>query len=338
MARIASEAKAGYYPTPPSQVLLITQRLRVEAGAKVNIFDPCAGEGDALHSFARFLSGQGAAVTSYGIELEKERAEKCRGKLDRVLQSPYEDARVTPHSMSFMWLNPPYTDRGIERAEVTFLRDLTDPVSGKLQPSGLLGYCIPQKVLRNAAMLLALRFENIHVYRFTDDEYQAFRQVVVFAKRREKKNPDPTPEGNRLKELSLADLPPLDVDDGRTFHVPVSERDVQTFLLNVLTEEEVAQALAASPVWEMAAKYKPMPRAIMKSPVMPLKSTHIAVAIAAGAVGGNMGDHILVGSTKRVKNTQEIPSEDGSSIKSIERTESKSIVRLFDRNGIHVLE
>ena len=336
MARIASEAKAGYYPTPPSQVLLIAQRLRVEPGAKVNIFDPCAGEGDALHGFAQALSGQGAVVTSYGIELEKERAEKCRGKLDHVLQSPYEDTRVTPHSMSFMWLNPPYTNRGHERAEVAFLRDLTDPVSGKLQPGGLLGFCIPQKVLKNAAMLLALRFEDIHVYRFTDDEYPAFHQVVVFAKRREKKNPDPTPEGNRLKELSLAELPPLDVNDGRAFHIPATERDVQTFLLNVLTEEEVAQTLAASPVWEMIAKYKPVPKAIMKPPVMPLKSTHIAVAIAAGAVGGNMGDHLLVGSTKRVTSSEEIPVENG--MKVIERTESKSVIRLFNRNGIHVLE
>lgn len=336
MARIASEAKAGYYPTPPSQVELIARRLRVEAGAKVNIFDPCAGEGDALHGFAQALSDQGAVVTSYGIELEKERAEKCKSKLDRVLQSPYEDTRVTPHSMSFMWLNPPYTNRGHERVEVAFLRDLTDPASGKLQPGGLLGFCIPQKVLRDAAMLLALRFEDIHVYRFTDDEYPVYRQVVVFGRRREKRNPDPTPEGNRLKGLYLAELPPLDIDNGRLFYIPASERDVQTFQLNVLTEEEVAQALAASPIWDMVAKYKPVPKAIMKAPVMPLKSTHIAVAVAAGAVGGNMGDHLLVGSTKRVMSTEEIPVENGMKI--IERTESKSIVRLFDQNGIHVLE
>lgn len=335
MARIASEIKAGYYPTPPSQVELVARRLRVEPGAQVNIFDPCAGCGDALHGLTQALSDQGAIVTSYGIELEKDRAEMCRGKIDRMLQSPYEDTRVTPHSMSYMWLNPPYTNHGIERAEVTFLRDLTDPTSGKLQPGGLLGFCIPQKVLRDSAMLLALRFDDIHVYRFTDDEYPTYYQVVVFGRRREKKNPDPVPEGERLKKLSLSAPPTLDLDDGVVFQVPAAEKEVQTFLLNALTEEEVRESLAASPLWDAVAKYKPKPKAIMKAPVMPLKSTHIAVSIAAGAVGGAMGDHLLVGSTKREKSSQEIPMDNGYKI--IERVESKSIVRLFDQNGIHVL-
>ncbi len=161
MARLASDGKAGYYPTPSSQVELIAKKLHVEPGTRVNIFDPCAGTGDALHGFGLALASQGAAITSYCIELEKERAVACKSIIDHVLQSPYEDSRVTPHSMSFMWLNPPYTDHGLERAEVTFLRDLTDPTSGKLQPGGLLGFCIPQRVLRDTAMLLALRFEDM---------------------------------------------------------------------------------------------------------------------------------------------------------------------------------
>jgi len=336
MARIASDSKAGFYPTPPSQVELVARRLRVEPGARVNIFDPCAGAGDALHGFSQALAGQGAAVSSYAIELEKERAEACKSKIDHVLQSPYEDTRVTPHSMSFLWLNPPYSEHGHERAETTFLRDLTDPTSGKLQPGGILGFCIPQKVLQDTAMLLALRFEDIQVYRFTDDEYQAYRQVVVFAKRREKRNPDPVPEGNYLKRLALSVLPPLDTEDNVSFQIPAVENEVRTFLPNILTEEEVAQSLASSPIWGMLEQYKPRPRSVIKTPVTPLKITHIAVAIAAGAVGGNMGDHILVGTTKRESSVEEMPTESGGT-KIIERIESKSIIRIFDKNGIHVL-
>ncbi len=180
---------------------------------------------------------------------------------------------------------------------------------------------------------------HIQVYRFTDDEFTIYRQVVVFGKRREKRSPDPVPEGNRLKRLSLSELPPLDLDmeDGKVIEIPSTENEVRTFLLNILTEQEVAQTLAASPVWGIVAKYKPSPRAIIKAPAMPLKRAHIGVAIAAGAVGGCMGDHILVGTTKRDKSVEELPTESGGA-KIVERYESKSIVRIFDRNGIHVLQ
>jgi len=106
MARIASEQKGGFYPTPPAQVDLIAKRLRAEKGEKLNLFDPCAGDGAALLGFAKTLRKQGAEVVTYGVELEKERAEKAKAKIDHVICAPYEDTRVTPHSMSYMWLNP----------------------------------------------------------------------------------------------------------------------------------------------------------------------------------------------------------------------------------------
>lgn len=336
MARYASEQKGGYYPTPPVQVMLICDRLRAEPGAKINAFDPCAGEGHALAAFANALRRQGAEVTTYGIEIEKHRAEIAKTKLDRAICSPYEDARVTPLSMSFMWLNPPYNSRGGERAEAVFLRDLTDPASGKLQPGGLLGFCIPQYVLKDVATTLALRFDNIVAYRFAGYDYNAYKQVVVFGYRREYKNPEHQKEKERIEEMAYQDLPPLDAKDGVTFNIPPSSGEVLTFRSSFPEPDEVRQVIQNSPVWEELKSYEIKPRAVLKQPVLPLKTAHIAVAIAAGAVGGNMGTHLLVGATKRVKTQQEIPGEDSVTI--VETEESRSVVRLFDKNGIHVLE
>lgn len=48
MARIASQAKGGYYPTPPKQMSLALERIRVDEGSTVNLLDPAAGTGLAL--------------------------------------------------------------------------------------------------------------------------------------------------------------------------------------------------------------------------------------------------------------------------------------------------
>ena len=229
MARLASIEKAGFYPTPPEETELICSRLTAEPGSKIAILDPCCGEGIALERMANALRKQGADVVSYGIELEEGRAKSAQDHLDHVICSPYEDAMVTPHAFSFMWLNPPYMHYGSERAEVVFLRDLTDPSKGKLQPGGLLGFCIPERILKESALLLAIRFRNLRVYRFTDKNYPMYRQIVVFGYRREKR--PATEEIQKAKEwLSNLDaIPALDTDDGIAFAVPPATKEVKTF-------------------------------------------------------------------------------------------------------------
>lgn len=338
MARIASLEKAGYYPTPPEETKLICSRLKAAPGSRISVLDPCCGEGDALKEMAQALREQGAEVTSYGIELEEDRAKSARRKLDRVICSPYEDAVVTPQAFSFLWLNPPYMDYGSERAEAVFLKDLTGS-SGKLQAGGLLGFCIPEHVLKDTALLLASRFENIKVYRFSEINYSAYRQVVVFGYRRSKR---PTTEEvvetkNLLVPLIGSRLPSLDADDGVAFNIPPSSREVKVFKPAHPDPEEIRSALVASSAWRRAWDLLPRVQASsMKRPVLPLKPTHIAVAIAAGAVGGSMGVHILVGRADKVVEKTVIPEENGATEIQTERV--VTTVRIFTNKGVFDLK
>lgn len=338
MARHASLEKAGYYPTPPEEVACICRRLKPEdPQGEVNALDPCCGEGVALREMGKAL---GARVTTYGIELEETRAREAKKNLDRVIHSAYEDAEVTPFAFSFMWLNPPYTELGNkERAEVVFLRDLTAPERSKLQPGGLLGYCIPAYVLKDAAALLAVRFEYISVYRFTNKNYPTYKQIVVFAYKRAKANHRPQEEAERLKWLSAhpEKLPPLDEGDGVVFAVPPSRCEVKVFRGSFLEPEEAVEAVKSSPVWEEVEALIPSPKALrLRSPVLPLKPAHIAIAIAAGAVGGNMGTHLLVGKTEKVVDTTVIPDEKRTVEVQTERY--VTAVRAFTPEGIFELK
>lgn len=338
MARLASVEKAGFYPTPLEETDLICSRLTTGVGSRIAILDPCCGEGIALQRMANSLKAQGADVVSYGVELEEGRAKTAQSHLDNVICSPYEDALITPQAFSFMWLNPPYMFYGDERAEVVFLRDLTDPVKGKLQPGGLLGFCIPEKVLKDAALLLAVRFHNIKVYRFTEKNYPTYRQIVVFGYRREKR-PDTEEVQETKKWLSSLDIiPRLDANDGVKFNVPQSNKEVKTFKPAQPSKDEVINALQQSTAWKKAEDILPRLKQIqdMQPPVLPLKTAHIAVAIAAGAVGGSMGNHLLVGRSKKVVDSIVVPDEKGMTETQTERV--ITTVRVFSRDGIFDLK
>jgi type I restriction-modification system DNA methylase subunit len=51
MSRLASIAKAGYYPTPENIVELLAQTITAPAGGRV--LDPCAGQGELLLPIAK---------------------------------------------------------------------------------------------------------------------------------------------------------------------------------------------------------------------------------------------------------------------------------------------
>lgn len=341
MARLASEAKGGFYATPTEEMELVCNKLQVKPGSKINILDPCCGEGAALNQLACVLRDQEAEIRTYGVELEKDRATAAKEVLDRVVYDGYEFLQTNHHAFSALWLNPPYNQQDNRRVEVRFLSDLTRP-DGYLQSGGLLMYCVPQYVLEPAAGVLASRFEDIQVYRFTDQNYPIYHQVVLFGYRRFKKPEleEVQQEKEWIAGLAAADLPSLAVHDGVIYDVPAARREVTLFRGRHLDIEEVKKAVETSPVWGHVedALFPPSARskAVLKSPVLPLKPTHYAVAIAAGAVGGNMGSHILVGHTKKVTDKKIIPDEEKTTI--IETDRHITTVRIFSPEGIFGLE
>ncbi|MBF7084729.1 SAM-dependent DNA methyltransferase [Desulfallas sp. Bu1-1] len=346
MARSASREKGGYYPTPADELKLVCKKLYVELGSSAALLDPCAGTGEALKIIADSLTSQGGSITTYGIELEETRAAECKKIIDFALKCDYKQARVSTKAFSFLWLNPPYDSIGHERTEVIFLRDLTDPVLGKLMEGGVLGFCIPQYVLAHAAPLLAARFDELAVFRFTDANYPVFKQVVVLGVRRSKARRGEEARAIRewLKELAGGGpdmIPPLDAENDTFYLIPSQPDKKISFRGSLLDPAEIREDIANSPVWEEIG-FRLMPYkkgSILKNPILPLKPAHNAIAIAAGAIGGNMGNHLLVGRTVKVVDKEVIPEEKGERV--IERDRYITTVRVFAPHlpeGVYDLE
>lgn len=180
MARLGSQAKAGFYPTPEKVCRQLKQLLDIEQDAR--LLDPCCGKGKTLDFLAEDTAGE-----SFGVELDHQRATEARGRLSHVLWGDsLVETRVSPASFGLLFLNPPYDyamapDSKAERLEVQFLKRFQHV----LQKDGWLALVIPYTSLKFCAAVLARHFEMLQVFAFPEEEFQAFRQCVVLGRKRQ---------------------------------------------------------------------------------------------------------------------------------------------------------
>ena len=182
MARLASIAKMGYYPTPEELTPCIARHLASKEAGIIRIFDPCAGEGTALKALGDHLNAE-----TYGIEIDKQRGAKAQAVLTKCLITDYKATSIAQGFASLLYLNPPYDWSArqeieqSERYERTFLRETIK----YLTPQGILVYLIPKMRLDTfIARMLSYRFENIRVYAFPETLYRQFKQIILFAVRK----------------------------------------------------------------------------------------------------------------------------------------------------------
>jgi len=135
MSRLANKKIAGFFATPPSVVQRIAGHLAPPDGGVFRWLDPCAGEGIALAYLAQVHGGE-----TYGIELDRERAEAAAQVLDHVLAGDYAAQRMPKGDkagISVLYLNAPYDedDRARGRLELTFLRDTQEHLMPGADPA-----------------------------------------------------------------------------------------------------------------------------------------------------------------------------------------------------------
>lgn len=194
MARTASTAIGGYYPTPSRVVSHIVNAFeKPDAGTDVAVLDPCAGKGEAVIQFARGISTPRNTPKVYAIELENRRHDTLQENLrnyanyDRRFDL-HGDAFSAPlktdpenDGFSVLYLNPPYdTDKKFVRVEEKFL----DRFTSTLMVGGVLVFIVPGYALSASANTLGQHYENIECFRFPDPDWDDFKQVVLFARRR----------------------------------------------------------------------------------------------------------------------------------------------------------
>jgi hypothetical protein len=297
--RLEAKIKMGYYPTPLSVVERIRSFLKFPED-NVNLFDPCCGEGLALKK----LKGD-AKATTYGIELDEYRAEKAKSNLDHVIKGSYEDARISNNAFSCLFLNPPYdwnapdNEESSERKEKTFLKGTVK----YLQQSGVMIYIIPQRRLSNdIAKILSYRFTDFNVFRFPDEEYEEFKQIVLLGSKKDE--PLLNSEAyERLSVLSEKELQEIPYADKPIYELPPSG-DVHVFRSSLIDEEELENGMEDSILWQKIEENAQVDNDYFGRPPLPLHKGHLGLLLANGCLDGVVGDgkdrHVVRGKVEKV--------------------------------------
>lgn len=178
MARLASDAIMGYYPTGISTIKkVIDMSIDIQPGTK--IVDPCCGEGEALASFRNY------DCDLYGVELDIIRSQKATAKIDYLLNADaIYGVRRSLGWAGLVFLNPPY---GVnfegERLEINFIRNW----GGVVRPKGGVLMLVINPSSADETMAKSLRgfgFVPIaSMYDPSSEDYQKFGQFFIVFRR-----------------------------------------------------------------------------------------------------------------------------------------------------------
>ena len=176
MSRLASQTKMGFYPTPSTVVNDITSIIALNSGAR--ILDPCCGKGDAL----AYIKTMYPATTTYGVELDANRYQLAKEKLDHVLNcDSIGELRATNDAFDVLFENPPY-DTDMKDIDGTTIRlekkFLTNHLRYLKSEGGLLILIIPIKSVEIVKGFLT-KLKDLRIFAFPEDEYLYFKQVVI---------------------------------------------------------------------------------------------------------------------------------------------------------------
>lgn len=306
MARIASQAVGGYFPTPGHLVPLIAALLE-PSDHVLTFLDPCAGEGDALIK----LSVATAKVANIvGIEMEKTRYKALREKVGEGSDSYvyYGDAFAyerTHGEAQVLYLNPPYDmDPLTGRLEEKFLRRFAPHLS----VGGALLFVVPFYALSESAETLAKHFTDLAVYRFPEKEFQVFKQVVLVGVKRPPLDHAPSAEVAKIKgwSVDVSSCPALGEEEPTSFpsrkiHVvsPSRYTPAISFKKIPVDVESLSKEFLPWNVVDRRGQFVPLPnvpRAVAIESVlkktypmaMPPRVAHIAMAVASGIFNGSL--------------------------------------------------
>jgi len=304
MARVASQSLGGYFKTPTHLLSRIADLIKVtDNKLSLSAVDPCAADGEAVYEVCNFLVPiDQHKLTIYACEMEKTRFESLKsrqyGSLRFRLEAVHGDAmRVTwdmaDHHVgaSLLYGNPPYdSDREHKRLEEKFLVRFAPC----LAPQGVLVWIVPYYALAASADTLARHFVNLHCYRFPDEDFAVFKQIVLVGEKKpELFEPDPIIRAEVLRWSESVDgMPVL----GSERHVvEVSGQSYSGFSKWAIAPLDVRGALAQIKPWsatDRAGRHHPIPGvtpdpSVGRYPMaVPPKPAHLAAAIASGVFNG----------------------------------------------------
>lgn len=282
IGRLMASVKMGYYPTDIKHVNYLLRGIVFPEDVTVNLFDPCCGCGIALGTLA-----DGNSCNTYGIEIDRHRAEESLARLDRVGFGSYFRSRVSNEAFHLMLLNPPYlsvmTEGGNNtRSEKRFL---VDSISHLLY-GGLLIYIIPYyRLTSDVCRILCDNFDDLMVWKFVGEEFKRFRQVAVMGIRRKRRDGSDLAEDFASLALEPEQLREITELPENRYSLPAIEKKVELFKGAEFNVAELAEQLSRSSSFSRLFEKNKLDSNV-KRPLLPLNLGQVGLIGGSGLING----------------------------------------------------
>lgn len=281
VGHLMNEIKMGYYPTDTSHVEMIKKAI-VFPETKVNVFDPCCGEGLALETLTNDVNAE-----SFGIELDELRRVEADSRIDHMGYGSYFYSRIGHDVFHCIFLNPPYLNQlgkdGVKtRSEKRFLVESLH----QLMMGGLIIYIIPYyRLTYDICRVLCDNFRDISVYRFLDDEFSKFSQIVVLGIKKERE--DGSDEAEILSQYAThkENIPMICELKPDTYILPDIPKDVELFRGAEFNLGELKRQLASSKSIEMLFEKSKLEQMVHR-PLLPLNLGQVGLIGGSGLING----------------------------------------------------
>ena len=183
----ANIAKAGAYYTDLAHASAIGRLLQFPE-KKINVLEPSIGDASAVLSM---IGEREAAV--FGIEMNEEVARQTNrnARVELCLRADFlRDVRISNNAFSLCFANPPYgeTESRIGGEMVRLEKVFLNRIYPYVQTDGVLVWIIPLIMATDLEHLTQI-FSKWHMeaaYRFHDSEYEKYKQIVFFLRKRGK--------------------------------------------------------------------------------------------------------------------------------------------------------
>jgi len=266
--------------------------------------------------------------------LDANRAEQAQTRLDRVVYGDCFDVDCRVESRSLIYENPPFDvvasdDGPSQRLEALFLQR----TYRWLKPGGVLILVIPVSQIAVCGNILSVQFKDAEVYRLSEPECIQYKQIVIFAIRRTRRERERLQEREiswwRLeygrKSRNFEALPVLPDKPQHVYAVP--EAASIELVHRGLPLDEIEDLLPQSPAYRQAQRVLFAPKSRERGrPLTPLHPGHVSILACAGALDGILGEGDLrhLARWQAVKTVLRLEKEDENGVTVIREKEQFS--------------
>ncbi len=302
--RLEGKAKLGFYPTPHKVLEDVISNIQINGNARV--LDTCCGDGQPLQIFKQKFPD----ITTYGVELDSERAAQSKEVVDHVLNcDALGEFKATNGVFDVLFLNPPYDydTRDDDNKSVRLERKFLEYHRKYLKvDGGILILIIPYYSLKDVRGLLA-RYDKLQVIPFEESEFRAFRQVVIIAQSSKKETSDMVKRNNAYLD-EMVEMPDFKYrfseENTATFsgHYETTATDLplKTFYTSRINPDEAIELINNSKI-KIIQDFQHFTTTRKLNSIQPLTELsqgHSAMLVAAGLMDGYLkaddGEELVV--------------------------------------------